>query len=215
MRRSARPPVRPSAVVGCALAAQLAGCNPASTRPSLSPLPEARTVEIEAKVPQATERMAKELRAQRIPVTRVEPRDGWFETPWFDAESGDSTAAPPLGAGVVKLRGWVGPGRPKHSEATVELVYRDRVDPSLPWRELERAVPSDAGVAKRVGEVLEIFEPRKGIEPLPADSTAPARRAPDGRGPGAPAVRPDSARARPGIAPADADSAPPRPTGRP
>jgi hypothetical protein len=131
-----------------------AACQLASTRPGFEPFPEARRAAVALSRAEATDRLAEALRADSIPVSRVEPRDGYVETPWFDAESGQPTSGRPIGPGIVRVRGWIEPARVRHSELVVETVFRRVVDPSLPERELERSVAPDHPVAQRVDSVL-------------------------------------------------------------
>ncbi|HET7599324.1 MAG TPA: hypothetical protein VFK09_03485 [Gemmatimonadales bacterium] len=165
-------------------AALLAACVLATTRPPHQPLPEASTVELELTVPDATRRVAEALRAADVPVVRVEPRDGWLETPWFEAASGKPTSATPVGSAIVRVRGWVDVGRPEHSDVTVETVFHRVVDPSASDRSLDRIAGPDNPAVKRVQGVLDSLRrrygepppppppPRPAPEPEPADSTA-------------------------------------------
>ncbi|HET8622640.1 MAG TPA: hypothetical protein VFM14_03685 [Gemmatimonadales bacterium] len=136
------------------LLAAIAACQLATARPSFDPFPEARHADVALSRAEATELLAEALRADSIPVTRVEPRDGYVETPWFDAETGRPTSKRPVGRGIVRVRGWVEPARVRHSELRVETVFRRMVDPSLPERELERQVAAEHPVAQRVDSVL-------------------------------------------------------------
>lgn len=143
-----------------ALAALIVACFPYTTRPSLDPLPGAPTAEVHLGPAAATERLAEALRNDSIPVTRVEPRDGYLQTPWFDAATGSPTARSPLGPGVVRVRGWVDPGRYGHSEMRVEIAYRVQRDPSVPGRELERLAPVDHPVRLKVQAALDSLAQR-------------------------------------------------------
>ncbi len=140
-------------LVGVPLAA-LVACQLATARPPFEPVPEARHADVALSRTEATERLAEGLRADSIPVTRVEPRDGYLETPWFDTATGRPAPSGRTGAGVVRVRGWIDPARVRQSELRVETVFRRLVDPSLPERELERAVAPDHPVAQRVDSVL-------------------------------------------------------------
>ncbi|HEU4828637.1 MAG TPA: SPOR domain-containing protein [Gemmatimonadales bacterium] len=125
----------------CVVVLLLAACSLSTSRPPFQPMPEARVGDLEVEVPQATERMAKALTDAGIPVERVWPQDGYFETPWFDTATGRPVGGRPLGADVVRVRGWVTPSAHGSSEIKVETVYRPIADPSRPPRELERSVP--------------------------------------------------------------------------
>ena len=133
----------------------LAACYPATSRPVFVPMPEAATREVELSVTEATQQLAIALDAERVPVRRTEPRDGWLETDWFDIKTLKPTSARRLGDQVVKLRAWVDPGKPNYSQITVESVYRPLADPSRDDRSLERVVPNDHPVAMRVFRILD------------------------------------------------------------
>lgn len=142
-----------SAAVALGLAA-LCACYPATTRPAFLPMPSAALDSVELFVPEATQRLAIALNADSIPVRRTEPRDGWLETGWFDAETLQPTRRRPLGTGIVRIRAWVDPGKPNYSNYLVETLYIPAADPSRTERELERQVPADHPVALRVRKVL-------------------------------------------------------------
>ena len=144
--------MRCAALVASLLAA---ACYPATTRPDVTPMPDAARVEVELFVPQATRALALALDADSIPVRRTEPDDGWLESEWMDAVSLQPVTGRPLGVGTVKVRAFVEPGQPNHSVIIVETVYRPVVDPSRPERDLERQVPAGHPVAARVAKILE------------------------------------------------------------
>ena len=103
----------------------------------------------------ATRRLAEALKADSIPTRKVRLRDGYIETPWFDARSGRPIGQRrAIGPGVVRIRAWADPARPGSSQLIVETLYRPEVDPSLPYRELEREVRRDHPVARKVEAVL-------------------------------------------------------------
>lgn len=142
-----RPAIAVSLVV-------LVACQLATNRPAFEPFPEARHADLPLSRAEATQRLAEALTADSIPVTRVEPRDGYLETGWFDAETRRPTSKRPPGPGVVRVRGWIEPARVRQSELRVETAFRRMVDPSLPERELERPVAPDHPVAQRIDSVL-------------------------------------------------------------
>lgn len=124
-------------------AAMLMACSPSTSRPPFTPVPEAKQGELELDVSDATERLAAELTEAGIPVAIASGRDGYLETPWFDTATGLPTSNRVLGSGVVRVRAWVSPAAPRHSEITVETVHRPFADPSRAPRELERSVGFD------------------------------------------------------------------------
>jgi hypothetical protein len=130
----------------------------------------------------ATRRLAEALKADSIPAQKVRLRDGYIETPWFEARNGRPAGqSRAIGTGVVRIRAWADPARAGSSQLTVETLYRPRVDPSLPYRELERQVSLDHPVAKKVDIALQKLVERYGGPPLPqaqpAKVQAPAGRA--------------------------------------
>lgn len=132
----------------------LAACSPFTTRPYYPPVTGAAQAEIELDLEDATETLAAVLRSDSLPVTRVELRDGYIETAWFDATTKAPTGARRLGPDVVQIRAWVDPSRQGYSVLTVETVYRPLADPSLSPRDLDRQVPPDHVVGKRVTEIV-------------------------------------------------------------
>lgn len=165
-----------------AAAALLSACRPNTTRPAITPYPEAAGVEIRLRPPEATRRLAEALQAESLSLARVRLRDGYIETAWLDSATGRPTRRRPLGTGVVRLRGWADPGRPGNTVLTVETLYRPLADPSLPQRELEQQVPRAHPVSVKVVEVLEALLKRHGGPPPPAaEPAAPAvpREAPE------------------------------------
>ncbi len=132
----------------------LAACSPFTTRPYFPPVTGAAQAEIELDLEDATETLAAVLRSDSLPVTQVELRDGYIETAWFDANTKAPTDARRLGPDVVQIRAWVDPSRQGYSVLTVETVYRPLADPSLSPRDLDRQVPPDHVVGKRVTEIV-------------------------------------------------------------
>jgi hypothetical protein len=143
----------------------VAACQLATTRPPFEPLPEARHADVALPRGEATERLAEALRQDSFPLARVEARDGYLESAWFDAETGRVVAGGRLGTGVVRVRGWIEPARVRQSELRVETVFRRTWDPSLPERELERPVAPDHPVLVRVDSVLARLVRRYGFNP--------------------------------------------------
>jgi hypothetical protein len=154
-------------MVAGTLAAALAACQPATTRPPYPAVPQATTVEVRLPPRDATRLLAEALQADSIPATRIILRDAWFETGWFDPATGARTAHRPIGQRVVLLRGWADPTQPGSSKVTVETVYRPMADPSLPQRELDRQVPRNHPVAIKVRAALQDLVKRYGGPPPP------------------------------------------------
>lgn len=163
-----------------AAAALLAACKPDTTRPAITPYPEAAVAEIRLRAPEATQRLAEALQADSLPPARVRQRDGYLETRWLDSATGRPTGRRPLGTGVVRVRGWADPSRPGFTVLTVETLYRPFADPSLPEREMERPVPRTHPAAVKVEQILQAMVKRYGgpptqaAEPQPSGGARPA-----------------------------------------
>ena len=145
----------PTGIASLLLAA-LAACNPYTTRPAVAPLPEAISVGLDLPASRSLQLFADSLAADSMPIARVVLRDGWLITPWFNAATYRPLTAlhRPLGPGTVRVRAWADPTRPGHSSLTIETAYRPFADPSLPERELDRAVPADHPVGIRIETLL-------------------------------------------------------------
>jgi hypothetical protein len=167
-------------------------CQPTTTRPPITPYPEAAGSEVRLPVPEATRHLAEALRADSIPTKVVRLRDGYIETSWFLARTGRPAPGRPVGTGVVRIRAWADPARPGSSQLTVETLYRPVLDPSLSDRELEREVPRGHPVAVKVEGALKKLVDRYGgslgpqaeappkqggtpeeEEPIPTDQASP------------------------------------------
>jgi hypothetical protein len=148
-------------------------CQPNTSRPSFTPLPEAAGIEVRLPVRDATRHLAEDLKASAIPIRKVMIRDGYMESGWFSARTGRPTNRRPLGTGTVRVRAWADPARPGSSLLSVETSYRPTADPSLPERELDRQVPRDHPVAVKVTDVLKKLVERYGGPP-PPQSQPPA-----------------------------------------
>ncbi|MDH5282244.1 MAG: hypothetical protein OEW80_00005, partial [Gemmatimonadota bacterium] len=128
----------------------ITGCQPYTPRPNFPPVRGAAREEIFLDVPTATRVLSEILEADSLPVTRVEERDGYIETAWFDATTKAPTSARRLGSDVVRVRAWIDPARRGHSWITLETVYRPLADPALDQRDLEVQVPPDHPDGKRM-----------------------------------------------------------------
>ena len=124
-------------------------CNPASTRPQFTPLPESLHAVINATPAVVTREAQALLSADSIRVRRMNERDAWLETNEF--------------AGTHRLRLWADPDVPGKSRVTIEAVYRPLEDPSRTSRDLERAAePGSAGV-QRAARLLEALKDKLGV----------------------------------------------------
>jgi len=137
------------------LVALLLSCNPTTTRPDFGPVPDAAEAEVDLPMADATRALSEALVEDSIPVRRIETRDGYVETGWFEAASGQPTSRRPLGPEVVRVRGWVDPIQPGQMKIRIETVIRPRADPSLPERELDRGAAKENPAAVRVKRTAE------------------------------------------------------------
>jgi hypothetical protein len=132
----------------------LLACQASTNRPPYDALPSAALAEVELDLPSATRALAEGLRADSLPVARVEERDGYLDSGWFDAGSLTPTGRMPVGTDVVRIRAWATPTKFGFVELQIETVYRPFVDPSRPERDLEIIVPPDHAVQRRVNGVI-------------------------------------------------------------
>lgn len=145
----------------------ITGCQTATTRPGFGPLPGAPTAEVRLLQARATQILAEALRADSIPLRRVEERDGIIESNWFEVPGYQVTRNRPLGPGIVMVRGWIDVGKAGHSVYIVETVYRVYADPSRPARELEEPVALNHPARVKIGKVLEALVKEYGEPPPP------------------------------------------------
>ncbi len=182
------------------LVALLLACQPYTTRPSFGPLPSAAEAVVDLDVAKATTTLAEQLKSDSIPVSRVEPKDGYLETPWFSAASGQETTERVLGDSIVRVRGWVNAYGKERGSIRVETAVRPLANPSLPPRELDRQAPPENPAAVRVARVLADMArryPVPGAEP-PAAPVVPATPIPAPADSAKPAPKDSTAIAKPG-----------------
>ncbi|HWA16084.1 MAG TPA: hypothetical protein VG817_06620 [Gemmatimonadales bacterium] len=162
-------------IVALTLAAALASCKPGTVRPSFPPVLGAPKVEIELKTAQATEVLGEILKGDTLPVTRISTRDGLIETAWFRVGDKKATGGRPLGPDVVQVRAWIDPSRTGFSNITLETVYHPLADPSLTSRQLDRQVPKDHPIGKRMNQIVTELARLYNREPPAAEpDTVPA-----------------------------------------
>jgi len=122
----------------------LAACTPVTTRPDFLPDPQASRLVLDAPPARVTPEIAVLVAAESLQVERVNVRDGYVETTWYDTRSRRSFRGagdvPDLAA-TVKIRCWADPYVPGQTQLTVETVSRPRYDPSRTERDLEVVVP--------------------------------------------------------------------------
>jgi hypothetical protein len=193
-RRALLPPC-----LAAALPILLLSCQPYTTRPAFGPLPGAAEAVVDLDVARATTVLAEQLRSDSIPVSRVEPKDGYLETEWFSAVTGQPTNERVLGDSIVRVRGWVNAYGSERGSIRVETALRPLANPSLPPRDLDRQAPADNPVAIRVAKVLTEMAKRYPVPGAEEPTTA------------APRVRGDSTQ----MTPTDSAAGKPIPKGRP
>lgn len=155
----------------------LLSCQPATTRPSFTPLPEADVVEVRLPMQEATKLLAERLQTDSVPIGKLELRDGFIESRWFDSSTGQPSQHRPIGPRIVRVRAWADPGRPGFTLLTAETVYRPLADPSLPARELEHEVSREHPVGIKVRSALDSLVKRYGGPPAAEPAQPRARSA--------------------------------------
>jgi hypothetical protein len=85
-----------------------------------------------------------------------------------------------LGTDVVRVRAWIDPSRAGFSNITLETVYHPLADPSLTSRQLDRQVPLEHPIGKRMTQIVTELARLYNSEPPAAqpDTVAPARKRP-------------------------------------
>lgn len=124
-------------------------CNPASSRPQFTPLPESLHAVINATPAVVTREAQALLTADSIRVRQMSERDAWLETTEF--------------AGTHRLRLWADPDVPGKSRVTIEAVYRPVEDPSRTTRDLERAAGPGSPGLQRAARLLEALKDKLGV----------------------------------------------------
>lgn len=164
-------------------------CRATTARPYYQPLPTAAVAEVELSIPDATRALSETMARDSIALAIIKEKDGYIDSGWLDATTLEHTTARPLGTDVVRVRAWVNPSKDFWSELVVEASYRVMDDPSRPERELDRELPDDHPLQRRLAEVI-----RKMIEQYgDADALKAAAKATPVPLP----AKPDSARAKP------------------
>jgi hypothetical protein len=119
-------------------------CTPITTRPDFRPDPRALVIVLGARPERVTLELETLVPAESLALERVNARDGYVETAWYDPTRRQSyrgeRAIADLSA-TVKIRCWADPWVPGQTRLTVEPVYRPRFDPSRAERDLEFIVP--------------------------------------------------------------------------
>jgi hypothetical protein len=143
----------------------VAACTPVTTRPDFKPDPRALVVVLNARPERVTLELESLVPAESLEVERVNVRDGYVETFWYDPTRRRSyhherdVADPPA---TVKIRCWADPWVPGQTRLTVEPVYRPRIDPSRPERDLEVIAPPEHGGYKVAQDLIEKVKQKLG-----------------------------------------------------
>ena len=142
----ASPASRRGRAVAVGIAALLVACTPVTTRPPFRPDAQALVVLLNARPERITAELATLVTAESLEVARSNVVDGYVETAWYDTRAHRSLRRDrdivDL-ATTVKLRFWADPYVPGQTRLTIEPVYRPRIDPSRPERDLEVIVSLD------------------------------------------------------------------------
>jgi hypothetical protein len=121
----------------------------------LNARPEKVTAELTTLVP-----------TESLVVARVNVRDGYLETAWYDTQAHRSVARErdiAHLAATVKIRFWADPYVPGQTRLTLEPVARPRTDPSRPERDLEVLVAKPEVGYEMVQRLAEKLKERFGV----------------------------------------------------
>jgi len=143
----------------------VAACTPVTTRPDFKPDPRALVVVLSARPERVTLELETLVPAESLEVARFNVRDGYVETSWYDparrrSYHHDRDIADLLA--TVKIRCWADPWVPGQTRLTVEPVYRPRIDPSRPGRDLEVITPPEHGGYKVAEDLIEKLKQKLG-----------------------------------------------------
>lgn len=161
-----------------AAACLAAACQASTNRPGFLPLPDASILEVQLPRQEATRLLAEELRGDSFPLARVELLDGYLESEWFGYPGFTTVSTVTLNPSVSRLRAWVDPGKqgpPTTSMVTVELAYRQYVDPGRSPREAERLVGETHSARQLAVAAVRRLIARFGGDSGVADTSARAR----------------------------------------
>ncbi|HEX2648088.1 MAG TPA: hypothetical protein VHO95_12745, partial [Candidatus Dormibacteraeota bacterium] len=114
--------------------------TPVTTRPDFKPDPRAPVVLLDARPERVTLELQALVPAESLDVARLNVRDGYVETLWYDPVRHRSYPHERDIADLqttVKIRCWADPWVPGQTRLTVEPVYRPRLDASRTERDLE------------------------------------------------------------------------------
>lgn len=150
-----------------------AACDPRTTRPDVTPFPDAQQIEVVLDRGDAITYLRNALVADSFPLARFSAQDAWLEGPWMDRRSHRPVSSHHLGPDVVRLRAWSEPARPGNSYLIVELAWRPVADPSLPGRDLERSLARTDSLSLWLKGVLAQVDSQVGFH-QPGAATAPA-----------------------------------------
>ena len=183
----------------------LDACRATTSRPYFQPLPTASVAEVELSIPDATRALSEAMARDSIALGTIREKDGYIDSGWLDAKTLERTGARPLGTDVVRVRAWVNPSKDFWSELVIEASYRVMEDPSRPERELDRQLPDDHPLQRRLAGVIRTMIERYGDadalkameapKPVPAAKPDSATVKPD-TSKGKPAVKPDTSKVR-------------------
>lgn len=117
-------------------------CGASNARPYLTPFPDDPVDTLLARADVVVQHLGLVFQGDSLPLRTLAPAEGYLETEWFDVVrwAGDSTAQGDHP--VVKLRFWVDPIGQGLVQVVGEAATRRVVDPSLPPRQREVAVPA-------------------------------------------------------------------------
>lgn len=135
-------------------------CSASNARPYLTPFTDDPVDTLLARADVAIQHLGLVFRSDSLSLRTLAPAEGYLESEWFDVVrwAGDSTARglDP----VIKLRFWIDPIGQGRVRVVGEAVIRRVVDPSLPPRQREVAVPPTHPGAKLLARLMQALRDR-------------------------------------------------------
>ncbi len=150
------------------LTALLLACGSSNVRPHFGPLPEA-TVDTLLGEPELVIQAARDsLAARGLRIARFSAEEGYVETGWYHVDRRRPWHERTLAVErVIRVRVFADVAGPNAVQVVGEAVLRRTVDPSLPVRATEVAVPPDHPGHDMLARVMEGIRARFGRPPPP------------------------------------------------
>jgi len=149
-----------------ALLSLLLACGSSNVRPHFGPLPEAAIDTVQGEAALVIRAAHDSLIARGLRIVRFSAEEGYVETGWYHVDRRrpwhENTLAVER---VIRVRVFADSAGPNAVQVAGEAVLRRTVDPSLPVRDTEVAVPPDHPGHTIIAGVLEGIRARFGRPP--------------------------------------------------